>query len=113
MADDLGLRAYCKTSGNRGVHVFIRIAPRWDFVDVRHAAIAFGRELEKRDSGVTTAWWKEERGERIFVDYNQNTRDHTIRCAYSVRGAPEAPVSTPVRFSRPGRSGRRFRATSR
>ncbi|TWS20747.1 DNA polymerase domain-containing protein [Tsukamurella asaccharolytica] len=96
LADDLGLRAYCKTSGNRGVHVFIRIAPRWDFVDVRHAAIAFGRELEKRDSGVTTAWWKEERGERIFVDYNQNSRDRTIASAWSLRAVQGATVSTPL-----------------
>ncbi|WP_410468450.1 DNA polymerase domain-containing protein [Tsukamurella columbiensis] len=96
LADDLGLRAYCKTSGNRGVHVFIRIAPRWDFVDVRHAAIAFGRELEKRDDGVTTAWWKEERGERIFVDYNQNSRDRTIASAWSLRAVQGATVSTPL-----------------
>ena len=96
LLDDLGMRGYPKTSGNRGIHVYVRIEPRWEFEDVRHAAIAFGRELEKRDEGVTTAWWKEERGERIFVDYNQNTRDRTIASAYSLRPLPGAPVSTPV-----------------
>lgn len=93
---ELGLVGYPKTSGNRGVHIYVRIRPEWDFLDVRHAAIAFGRELEKRDPGVTTAWWKEERGERIFVDYNQNCRDRTIASAYSLRPIPGAPVSTPL-----------------
>ncbi len=93
---ELGLTAYCKTSGNRGVHIYTRIEPRWEFVDVRHAAIAFGRELEKRDPGVTTAWWREDRGERIFVDYNQNCRDRTIAAAWSLRAVQGAPVSTPV-----------------
>ncbi|MCW2783770.1 MAG: ATP-dependent ligase [Marmoricola sp.] len=93
---DLGLTGFPKTSGNRGIHLFVRIEPRWDFVDVRHAAIAFGRELEKRDSGVTTAWWKEERGARIFVDFNQNSRDRTIASAYSLRPLAGAPVSTPM-----------------
>ncbi len=96
LLEDLGLRGFAKTSGNRGIHVYVRIEPRWEFADVRHAAIAFGRELEKRDDGVTTAWWKEERGERIFVDFNQNTRDRTIASAYSLRPLPGAPVSTPV-----------------
>ena len=96
LLDDLGLVGFPKTSGNRGVHIFVRIEPRWDFTDVRHAAIAFGRELEKRDDGVTTAWWKEERGERIFVDFNQNSRDRTIASAYSLRPLPGAPVSTPM-----------------
>jgi DNA ligase D-like protein (predicted polymerase) len=96
LLEELGLRGYPKTSGNRGVHVYVRIEPRWEFVDVRHAAIGFGRELEKRDSGVTTAWWKEERGERIFVDFNQNNRDRTIASAYSLRPIPGAPVSTPM-----------------
>jgi DNA ligase D-like protein (predicted polymerase) len=93
---ELGLTGHPKTSGNRGIHLYVRIEPRWDFVDLRHAAIAFGRELERRDSGVTTAWWKEERGARIFVDYNQNNRDRTIASAYSLRPIPGAPVSTPV-----------------
>src|SRR4051794_27076632 len=96
LLDDLGLVGFPKTSGNRGVHIYVRIEPRWDFADVRHAAIAFGRELEKRDDGVTTAWWKEERGERIFVDFNQNSRDRTIASAYSLRPLPGAPVSTPM-----------------
>jgi DNA primase len=75
----------------------VRIEPRWTFTDVRHAAIAFGRELERRLPGqVTTKWWKEERGERIFVDYNQNARDRTIASAYSVRPKPGAPVSAPL-----------------
>ena len=93
---ELGITAFVKTSGNRGVHVYVRIRPEWEFVDVRHAAIGFGRELEKRDGQVTTAWWKEERGRRIFVDYNQNCRDRTIASAYSLRPIEGAPVSTPV-----------------
>ena len=94
---DLGYTGFPKTSGGRGVHIYVRIEPRWTFTDVRHAAIAFGRELERRLPGeVTTKWWKEERGERIFVDYNQNARDRTIASAYSVRPKPGAPVSAPV-----------------
>ena len=96
LLEELGITGYPKTSGNRGVHIYVRIEPRWDFVDVRHAAIGFGRELEKRDAGVTTKWWKEERGERIFVDFNQNSRDRTIASAYSLRPQPGAPVSTPM-----------------
>jgi DNA primase len=96
LLEELGLRGYPKTSGNRGVHIYVRIEPRWEFVDVRHAAIAFGRELERRTTGVTTAWWKEERGENVFVDYNQNSRDRTIASAYSLRPLAGAPVSTPV-----------------
>jgi DNA ligase D len=94
---DLGYAGFPKTSGGRGVHIYVRIEPRWSFTDVRHAAIAFGRELERRLPGeVTTKWWKEERGERIFVDYNQNARDRTIASAYSIRPRPGAPVSAPV-----------------
>ena len=94
---DLGYTGFPKTSGGRGVHIYVRIEPRWTFTDVRHAAIAFGRELERRLPGqVTTKWWKEERGECIFVDYNQNARDRTIASAYSVRPKPGAPVSAPV-----------------
>jgi len=95
---DLGMTGYPKTSGNRGVHVYVRIEPRWDFIDVRHAAIAFGRELERRTHGVTTKWWKEERGDSIFVDYNQNARDRTIASAYSLRPKPGAPVSAPMEW---------------
>ncbi len=96
LLEELGLRGYPKTSGNRGVHVFVRIEPKWEFVDVRHAAIGFGRELARRDPGVTVNWWKEERGQRIFVDYNQNCRDRTIASAYSLRPILGAPVSTPM-----------------
>jgi DNA ligase D len=97
LLDELGYRGFPKTSGGRGVHIYVRIEPRWTFTDVRHAAIAFGRELERRLPGrVTTKWWKEERGERIFVDYNQNARDRTIASAYSVRPKPGAPVSAPL-----------------
>jgi DNA ligase D-like protein (predicted polymerase) len=96
LLEELGMRGFPKTSGNRGVHIYVRIEPRWEFVDVRHAAIAFGRELERRTPGVTTAWWKEERGASVFVDYNQNSRDRTIASAYSLRPLPGAPVSTPV-----------------
>ncbi len=86
-----------RASGGRGIHIYVRIEPRWSFTEVRHAAIAFGRELERRLPGeVTTKWWKEERGERIFVDYNQNARDRTIASAYSVRPKPGAPVSAPM-----------------
>jgi DNA ligase D len=96
LLDDLGITGFPKTSGNRGVHIYVRVEPRWTFTEVRHAAIAFGRELERRTDKVTTKWWKEERGERIFVDYNQNARDRTIASAYSLRPIPGAPVSTPV-----------------
>jgi len=95
---DVGLAGWPKTSGNRGVHIYVRLEPRWDFAAVRHAAIAFARELEKRTFGVTSAWWKEERGENIFVDFNQNSRDRTIASAYSLRPIKGAPVSTPVEW---------------
>jgi DNA ligase D len=96
---ELGYRGFPKTSGGRGVHIYVRIEPRWTFTDVRHAAIAFGRELERRlPDRVTTSWWKEERGERIFVDYNQNARDRTIASAYSIRPKPGAPVSAPLEW---------------
>jgi DNA ligase D len=97
--DEFGLRGWPKTSGGRGLHVFVPIEPRWTFTEVRRAAIACGRELERRMPGrVTTAWWKEERGERIFLDYNQTARDRTIASAYSVRPRPNAPVSAPLRW---------------
>ncbi|MBV9195664.1 MAG: non-homologous end-joining DNA ligase [Solirubrobacterales bacterium] len=97
LLDELGYAAFPKTSGGRGVHLYIRIEPRWTFTEVRHAAIAFGRALERRlPDHVTTNWWKEERGRRIFLDYNQNARDRTIASAYSVRPKPGAPVSAPV-----------------
>jgi DNA ligase D len=100
---ELGYTGFPKTSGGRGVHIYVRIEPRWSFTDVRHAAIAFGRELERRLPGqVTTKWWKEERGECIFIDYNQNARDRTIASAYSVRPKRGAPVSAPVTWEELG-----------
>jgi DNA ligase D len=97
LLDELGYTGFPKTSGGRGVHIYVRLAPRWTFTEVRQAAIAFGRELERRlPEQVTTKWWKEERGERIFIDYNQNARDRTIASAYSVRPKPGAPVSAPL-----------------
>jgi DNA ligase D len=96
---ELGYTGFLKTSGGRGIHIYVRIEPRWTFTDVRHAAIAFGRELSERaPDKVTTNWWKEERGERIFVDYNQNARDRTIASPYSIRPKPGAPVSAPVEW---------------
>jgi DNA ligase D len=97
LLEELGLVGFPKTSGGRGIHIYVRIEPRWTFTDVRHAAIAFGRELERRlPDQVTTSWWKEERGERIFLDYNQNARDRTIASAYSIRPKPGATVSAPL-----------------
>ena len=94
---EAGLTAYVKTSGNRGLHVYAPIEPQHDFIGVRHAVIAAARELERRmPDRVTTAWWKEERGERVFVDFNQACRDRTIASAYSPRPLPGAPVSTPL-----------------
>jgi DNA ligase D len=95
--DELGWVGFPKTSGNRGVHIYVRIQPRWTFTEVRHAAIAFAREVERRDpQRVTTKWWKEERGEQVFVDYNQNARDRTIASAYSARRRVEGLVSAPL-----------------
>jgi len=96
---ELGAVGWPKTSGGRGMHVYVRIEPRWSFAEVRRAARAFAREVERRAPElVTTAWWKRDRIGAVFVDWNQNTRDHTIRSAYSVRGVPEAVVSTPLRW---------------
>ncbi|WIM86489.1 non-homologous end-joining DNA ligase [Candidatus Mycobacterium wuenschmannii] len=97
LLDELGLVGYPKTSGGRGIHVFLRIAPDWDFIQVRRAGIALAREVERRASdSVTTSWWKEERGERIFIDFNQNARDRTFASAYSVRRTQIATVSMPL-----------------
>ncbi len=94
---DIGLTGWPKTSGNRGVHVYVRVRPTHEFLDVRHGVIGIARELERRlPDLVTTAWWKEERGEKVFVDFNQACRDRTIASAYSPRPLPGAPVSTPV-----------------
>ncbi|MFI5100035.1 MAG: non-homologous end-joining DNA ligase, partial [Actinomycetes bacterium] len=96
---ELGWVGFPKTSGNRGLHVYVRIEPRWTFTEVRHAAIAFAREVERRDpAAVTTKWWKEERGTRVFVDFNQNARDRTIASAYSARRRVTGTVSTPLRW---------------
>ncbi|XVV05813.1 non-homologous end-joining DNA ligase [Actinosynnema sp. CA-248983] len=98
--DELGMTGYPKTSGGRGIHVAVRIRPEWDFVDVRHAVIALAREVERRAPDLaTTSWWKEERGERVFLDFNQAARDRTIASAWSVRGTPRATVSTPVTWA--------------
>ena len=95
----IGLTAWPKTSGNRGIHVFVPVVPTLEFLDVRHAVIGVARELERRlPDLVTTAWWKEERGKRIFVDFNQANRDRTIAAAYSPRPLPAATVSMPLRW---------------
>jgi len=95
--DEAGLVGRPKTSGGRGIHVAVRIRPEWSFVDVRHAVIAIGRRVADRLPGrATVAWWKEERGERVFLDYNQAARDRTIASAWSVRGRPRATVSMPL-----------------
>jgi DNA ligase D len=97
LLDELGLVGYPKTSGGRGVHVFLRIKTDWDFIAVRRAGIALAREVERRaPDAVTTSWWKEERGERIFIDFNQNARDRTFASAYSVRRTAIATVSMPL-----------------
>jgi DNA ligase D-like protein (predicted polymerase) len=96
--DELGVIGYPKTSGGGGLHVYVRITPSWGFSDVRLAALAFAREVERRaPADATTVWWRKDRDPRkAFVDYNQNARDHTIASAYSVRGNREGTVSTPV-----------------
>ena len=94
---ELGITAYPKTTGNRGLHVYVRLAPRWDSYQVRSAAVATARELERRRPDlITAAWWKEERGARVFVDYNQNAPHKTVFGAWSVRARPGAQVSTPI-----------------
>ncbi|WP_168699304.1 non-homologous end-joining DNA ligase [Gordonia paraffinivorans] len=100
MLDELGMRGFPKTSGGRGMHVYVRIAPEWGFPQVRRAALAFAHEVERRaPKDVTTTWWRKDRDPAaVFVDYNQNTRDHTMAAAYSVRGNQRATVSTPVRW---------------
>jgi len=98
---EIGLTGWAKTSGNRGVHVFARIRPTREFLDVRHGVIGIARELERRlPDEITTAWWKEERGQKVFVDFNQANRDRTIASAYSPRPLPGAPVSMPVAWER-------------
>lgn len=106
---DTGLVGWPKTSGSRGLHILVRIAPDWSYKDVRLAAETLAREVENRAPGLATArWWKEERGESVFVDFNQNAKDRTVASAYSVRALPDARVSAPltwdeVRTARPER----------
>jgi DNA ligase D len=96
--DELGATGWPKTSGGHGLHIYVRIKPEHGFSDVRRAALAFAREVERRTPGnATTTWWRKDRDPGVvFVDYNQNARDHTIASAYSVRGNPDATVSTPI-----------------
>ncbi|HYK69597.1 MAG TPA: non-homologous end-joining DNA ligase [Streptosporangiaceae bacterium] len=97
LLDEAGVTGYPKTTGNRGVHVYVRLQPRWDAYQVRSAAVAIARELERRRPDlITAAWWKEERGERVFVDFNQNAPHKTVFGAWSVRARPGAQVSTPL-----------------
>jgi DNA ligase D len=101
--DEVGCTAFVKTSGGRGLHLAVRIAPEWDFIEVRRAAIALARELARRQPGLVTAeWWKEQRGERIFVDFNQAARDRSMAAAYSARATPAATVSAPVTWDELG-----------
>lgn len=96
LLDELGLRGWPKTSGSRGMHINVRIEPRWSFDEVRRAALAFSREIERRAPSLATSkWWKEER-HGVFLDYNQNAKDRTTCSAYSVRPLPDARVSTPL-----------------
>lgn len=96
--DEIGAVGWPKTSGGKGMHIYVRIEPRWGFADVRRAALAFAREVQRRaPDDVTTTWWRKDRDpKKLFVDYNQNARDHTIASAYSVRGVAEGTVSTPI-----------------
>ncbi len=99
LLEELGMQGFPKTSGGRGLHVYVPIAAKWTFVEARRAVIALGRELSRRMPDlVTVNWWKEERGERIFIDYNQMARDRTIASAYSIRPNPKALVSAPLRW---------------
>jgi DNA ligase D len=95
---ELDVVGWPKTSGGHGLHIYVRIKPSWEFGELRRAALAFAREVERRaPDDVTTTWWRKDRDPaKLFVDYNQNTRDHTIASAYSVRGVPEGTVSTPI-----------------
>ena len=96
--DELGIVGWPKTSGGSGIHIYVRIEPRWGFADVRRAALAFAREVQRRaPDEATTTWWRKDRPpDKAFVDFNQNARDHTIASAYSVRGVVEGTVSTPI-----------------
>src|SRR5204863_1496133 len=99
LLEELGLRGWPKTSGSRGMHVNVRIEPRWTFTEVRRAAIALSRAVERRAPALASSkWWKEER-HGVFLDYNQNAKDRTTCSAYSVRPVPDARVSTPLQWS--------------
>jgi DNA ligase D len=99
LLDELGIVGYPKTTGNRGLHVYVRLEPRWDSYLVRAAAVAVARELERRRPElITSAWWKEERGRRILVDYNQNAPHKTVFGAWSVRARAGAQVSAPLKW---------------
>jgi DNA ligase D len=103
LLDELGIVGYPKTTGNRGLHVYVRLEPRWDSYQVRAAAVAAARELERRSPKlITSAWWKEERGRRVFVDYNQNAPHKTVFGAWSVRARPGAQVSAPLAWDEIG-----------
>ena len=103
LLDEIGAVGWPKTSGSRGIHIYVRIVPDHTFTQVRRAALALAREIERRRPDlVTTAWWKEERGEQIFIDFNQNARDRTVASAYSVRASPIGRVSAPVRWDELG-----------
>ncbi len=101
LLEEIGAVGWPKTSGGHGMHIYVRIEPRWGFTDLRRAALAFAREVERRvPDEVTTTWWRKDRDPRkLFVDYNQNARDHTIASAYSVRGVPRGTVSTPISWA--------------
>src|SRR6266480_794752 len=100
LLDELGIAGFPKTTGNRGLHVYVRLEPRWDSYAVRFAAVAIARELERRRPDlITAAWWKEERGQRVFVDFNQNAPHKTVFGAWSVRARPGAQVSTPIAWA--------------
>ncbi|MGC5334637.1 DNA polymerase domain-containing protein [Micromonospora sp. DT62] len=97
---ELGLTGYPKTTGGRGLHVYLSIEPRWSFGDCRRAVLALGREMQRRlPELVTTTWWREQRDRPVFVDYNQMSRDHTMASAYSIRPTPQALVSAPLDWS--------------
>lgn len=100
---EAGLTGYPKTSGGRGIHILVRIVARWDFIQVRRAVIAFAREVQRRiPRQATVDWWKADRGERVFLDFNQAARDRTVASAWSIRGTQAATVSTPLRWEQLG-----------
>ena len=100
---EAGMTGYPKTSGGRGIHVLVRILPRWDFIQVRRGVIALAREVQRRVPRLATVdWWKADRGQRVFLDFNQAARDRTVASAWSIRGTPRATVSTPVTWEQLG-----------